>query len=127
MKTIKSQIEELMKLRSLDDGTIEGSFVFPPDFTGFQGHFPTGAILPGACQIQSFLSMLERFAGKPLALKEVVLAKYIVPVLPNEDIVFKISDCFDPDIPSSTVRAVISRAGVKVSEIKLRVALSESL
>lgn len=127
MKTIKSQIEELMKLRSFDDGTLEGSFVFPPDFAGFQGHFPTGAILPGACQIQALLSMLEKFAGKPLALKEVVLAKYIVPVLPNEEIVFKTSDCFDPDSPGSTVKAVINRAGVKVSEIKLRVALSESL
>lgn len=116
-----------MKFRSLDDGTIEGSFVFPPDFTGFQGHFPTGAILPGACQIQALLSILERFAGKPLALKEVVLAKYIIPVLPNEEIVFRISDRFDPESTGSTVKAVINRAGVKVSEIKLRVALSESL
>ncbi|NVN97880.1 MAG: hypothetical protein HXX17_01050 [Geobacteraceae bacterium] len=127
MKKIKSQIEELLKLRPIADGTVEGLFTFPPDFIGFQGHFPGGAILPGACQIQALLSLLEKSVGKSLALKEVVLAKYLVPVLPNEEIAIKTAEVFVPEISGSTVKAVITRAGVKVSEIKICAALQESL
>lgn len=127
MKKIKGQIEELLELRSLEDGTFAGVFTFPLDFIGFQGHFQGGAILPGACQIQALLSMLERIAGKPLALKEVVLAKYITPVLPDEEIVIRLAGLLDPLIPVATVKAAIFRAGVKVSELKIRVAQQESL
>ncbi len=105
----------------------EASFLFPPEFVAFQGHFPGRAILPGACQVQCLLTMLEEFTGKPLVLKEIVLAKYITPVLPDEAIKVRLVEPLTPDFSETTVKAVILHDEVKVSEIRIRVSFREKV
>ena len=103
----------------------EASFLFPPEFIAFQGHFPGRAILPGACQVQCLLTMLEEFTGKPLALKEIVLAKYVTPVLPDETITVRLVEPLLPDFSGTTVKALILHEEARVSEIRIRVAIRE--
>jgi 3-hydroxyacyl-[acyl-carrier-protein] dehydratase len=98
-------------------------FSFPPEFIGFQGHFPTKKILPGVCQIQCALSTLEKGRGKGVVLKEVVLAKYFSPLFPDDEMTCVVND----DGATSgehTVKAVITKNTVKIAELKLRVSYS---
>lgn len=121
MRKIKSEIREYMSPGNAEAGLWEASFLFPPEFIAFQGHFPGRAILPGACQVQCLLSMLEEFAGKNLALKEIVLAKYITPVLPDETVTVRLMEPLSPEFTEATVKAVILHDEVRVSEIRIRV------
>lgn len=127
MRKIKSEIREYMSPGNAEAGLWEASFLFPPEFIAFQGHFPGRAILPGACQVQCLLSMLEEFAGKNLALKEIVLAKYITPVLPDETVTVRLMEPLSPEFPDTTVKAVILHDEVRVSEIRIRVSLREKV
>jgi 3-hydroxymyristoyl/3-hydroxydecanoyl-(acyl carrier protein) dehydratase len=99
---------------------VKSRFVFPPGFIGFQGHFPQKKVLPGVCQIQCALSLLEQGSGKAVVLKEVVLAKYYSPVFPDEEVTCVINEMGDT-CGEVVVKAVISRATDKISEMKLRV------
>lgn len=99
---------------------LKSGFVFPSGFIGFQGHFPQKKVLPGVCQIQCALTLLEKGSGKAVVLKEVVLAKYFSPVFPDEEVTCVISDRGDTR-GEIIVKAVISRANDKISEMKLRV------
>ena|ERR1700690_3923596 len=95
-------------------------FTFPSGFIGFQGHFPQKKVLPGVCQIQCALSLLEQGSGRAVVLKEVVLAKYFSPVFPDDEVTCVISDMGDT-CGEIVVKAAISRASEKISEMKLRV------
>jgi 3-hydroxymyristoyl/3-hydroxydecanoyl-(acyl carrier protein) dehydratases len=125
LRKIKSEIREYMEPGNAEAALWEASFLFPPEFIAFQGHFPGRAILPGACQVQCLLTMLEEFTGKPLALKEIVLAKYITPVLPDEAIKVRLVEPLLPDFSGTTVKAVILHEETRVSEIRIRVTIRE--
>jgi 3-hydroxymyristoyl/3-hydroxydecanoyl-(acyl carrier protein) dehydratase len=99
-------------------------FAFPSGFIGFQGHFPQKKVLPGVCQIQCALTLLEQGSGKTVVLKEVVLAKYFSPVFPDEELTCVISDMGD-SYGELVVKAAISRASDKISEMKLRVSYDD--
>lgn len=101
---------------------ISAAFVFPEGFIGFQGHFPHKKVLPGVCQIQCAVAVVEQAKRRPLALKEIVLAKYFAPVTPGDDIMCVCSDVEENG--EFTMKAVITKASVKVAELKLRVALT---
>ena len=94
-------------------------FLFPEGFLGFEGHFPGKKILPGVCQVQCVLSMLEQQTGNSISLREIVLAKFFAPVLPNEEIVCRSSGVQESG--EFLVKAVITRGDQKVSELKLKV------
>jgi len=125
LRKIKSEIREYMEPGNAEAALWEASFLFPPEFIAFQGHFPGRAILPGACQVQCLLTMLEEFTGKPLALKEIVLAKYITPVLPDELVTVRLLEPLSRDFPGTTVKAVILHEEARVSEIRIRLAIRE--
>lgn len=108
------------------DGRPMAQFRFPADFVGFQGHFPSRSILPGACQIQCLLTLLEYIGGKPVALKEIVLAKYMAPVLPEESIICALSESPDFGGEGAVVKAFIIRRGERVSELRVRVTAAEA-
>ena len=126
MNRIKDQVELYMKPGIAEDGSRMASFRFPPEFIGFQGHFPGKSILPGACQLQCLLSLLENSCGNALALKEIVLAKYISPVLPDQEIRCILVDTPDLLAGEFGVRAFIFRGVEKVTEIRVRVATAEA-
>ena len=120
MSTIKSEIERCMTGLEKEGRRVTSRFAFPPGFIGFQGHFPQKKVLPGVCQIQCALSLLEQGSGKAVVLKEVVLAKYFSPVFPDDEVTCVISEMGDT-CGEIVVKAVISRKTDKVSEMKLRV------
>jgi 3-hydroxyacyl-[acyl-carrier-protein] dehydratase len=120
MSMIKKDIARCMQgLTGIDENTLTARFIFPEDFVGFRGHFPSKKVLPGVCHIQCATLMFETFRKKPLTLKEIIQAKYISPVLPSEEIVCQCSISAEGD--EMILKADISRDGRKVSELKLRV------
>ena len=122
--SIKREVENYMTvLEASADGVLTARFTFPDEFVGFQGHFPSGKVLPGVCQIQCVASMLEK-TGKAFLLKEIISAKFVLPVLPHEEIV-----CVCSRIKGApedfVVKASVSRGGQVVSELKLRGLIQE--
>jgi 3-hydroxyacyl-[acyl-carrier-protein] dehydratase len=123
LSTIKAEIEQYMTGRTREGATLTSRFAFPPEFIGFQGHFPGKKILPGVCQIQCALSTFEEGAGKAVVLKEVVLAKYFSPVFPGDEVTCVVNSPGDGG--EFIVKALITKADVKVAELKLRIATVE--
>jgi 3-hydroxymyristoyl/3-hydroxydecanoyl-(acyl carrier protein) dehydratase len=103
-----------------EEKKLTARFSFPPEFIGFQGHFPGKKILPGVCQIQGVLATLEKGKGTAVVLQEVVLAKYTSPLFPGDEVTCVVSDFDDPG-DSPTVKAVLTKATTKIAELKLRV------
>ncbi|MEW6599913.1 MAG: hypothetical protein AB1499_02995 [Nitrospirota bacterium] len=121
MKNMKKAIEQCMTVHEEgNSGGLGAVFVFPENFIGFQGHFPGNKILPGICQIQSALCMLERSKGKRAVLREIVSAKFFSPVLPAEELTCRGGITAEAD-GSVILKASFSKNGGKVSEMKLRV------
>ena len=123
MRRIKEEIEQYMTGMEIEGLTLTSRFTFPPEFIGFQGHFPAKKILPGVCQIQCALSTLEKGRGKNVVLKEVVLAKYFSPLFPDDEVTCVVHDGGEA-VGEHTVKALISKNTVKIAELKLRVLLS---
>ncbi len=122
MKKIKKEIERcMMDFGATEGGDLNARFVFPEDFIGFQGHFPDNKILPGICQVQCLMIMIEKWKGGNALLKEIVLAKFLSPVIPLEELA-----CTGKNIQQSegemVIKGLFSKDGRKISEIKLRVA-----
>jgi 3-hydroxymyristoyl/3-hydroxydecanoyl-(acyl carrier protein) dehydratase len=120
LSRIKTEIERYMNGPAKEGTKLTSHFAFPSEFIGFQGHFPDKKILPGVCQIQCALSMIEKGSGKAVVLKEVVVVKYYSPVFPDDEVTCIVNDMGDTN-GEAVVRAVISKKVDKVSEMKLRV------
>jgi 3-hydroxymyristoyl/3-hydroxydecanoyl-(acyl carrier protein) dehydratase len=120
LSTIKAEIERSMTGFEKEGKRLKSCFAFPNGFIGFQGHFPQKKILPGVCQIQCALTLLEKGSDKTVFLKEIVLAKYFTPVFPDDEVTCVISDMGDA-CGEVVVKAAISRASEKIAEMKLRV------
>lgn len=108
--------------REREGSRLTARFRFAGDFVGFAGHFPDRAVLPGVCQIQCVKAVLERWTGVPVSLREIVSAKYLVPVGPGEEIL-----CVVRDLSASNgecaLKASLHRGAEKISEFRLRLAL----
>lgn len=107
-------------VQATENGRLNASFVFPEDFTGFQGHFPNSKILPGVCQIQCVINMLERWKKRRVVLKEVVLVKFLSPVSPSEELMCA-CDVIDANEGDVILKASFNRESRKIADIKLRV------
>ena len=123
--SIKKEVEKYMTaLDASADGVLTARFIFPDEFVGFQGHFPSEKVLPGVCQIQCIASMVEK-SGKAFLLKEIISAKFFLPVLPSEEIVCVCSRI--KDTPEDfVVKASVSRGEQVVAELKLRGLIQEN-
>ena len=122
MSRIKAEIQQCMSGLERDGATIGARFRFPAGFIGFQGHFPGNSVLAGACQIQCALTALEQGLGKAVALGEIVLAKFVAPVLPDQEIACLVTDLAEAD-GERLCRARITREDERVAEFRLRVRL----
>jgi 3-hydroxyacyl-[acyl-carrier-protein] dehydratase len=100
------------------DRVIRARFVFPEDFTGFQGHFPERPVVPGVCLVQSVLAMLEKWHGGPVRLKEISNAKFYSPSTSGEvlEVTCSVKDKTDKEIRAD---AVVAHRGKKTAEIHL--------
>ena len=124
MKKIKNEIEQCIRDLTSEGGKATARFVFPEEFVGFQGHFPAKKILPGVCQVQCALTTLEKANKRSVVLKEIVLAKYLAPVMPGEELTCVCSDLQEKN-GEFLVKAVITKDSSRISEFKLRVAFAE--
>jgi 3-hydroxymyristoyl/3-hydroxydecanoyl-(acyl carrier protein) dehydratase len=105
---------------------VTASFKFPAEFIGFQGHFPTGKVLPGACQIQCALSTIETSLKQRVTLKEILLAKFIAPVYPGERVTCTVGGAADGAGGSVIYKARFTKGAEKVADLKLRVSLGDA-
>jgi 3-hydroxyacyl-[acyl-carrier-protein] dehydratase len=108
------------------DSILTSRFMFPPEFLGFQGHFPTKKVLPGACQIQCVLSTIGKALKKRVVLKEILLAKYLAPVFPGDKVTCTVSGVPDTGI-EFIYKARFTKDTDKVTDLKLRVSLSDAI
>jgi 3-hydroxyacyl-[acyl-carrier-protein] dehydratase len=104
-----------------DSGEIHACFEFPDDFVGFQGHFEGNKILPGVCQVQCVMNMFEKWKERRAMLKEIIMAKFLSPVLPSETLMC-ICRLIDNSGDDFIVKASFSKDGKKVADVKLRLA-----
>jgi 3-hydroxyacyl-[acyl-carrier-protein] dehydratase len=101
------------------NGSCRAQLTFPPDFVGFQGHFPGNPILPGVCLIEAVLGVLESAQGKPLRLKKIASAKFREPVKPGQAIVIECASAADAG--GLKINAQVTSAGARVAELVLHV------
>ena len=123
MRRVKEEIEQYMLGMEIEGLALTSRFSFPPEFIGFQGHFPAKKILPGVCQIQCALTTIEKGRGKSAALKEVVLAKYFSPLFPGDEMTCVVNDG-GMTSGEHTVKVSITKNTVKIAEMKLRVVVA---
>ncbi len=84
---ITEQIENSITQFSVNsEGSLLAQAAFASDFSGFDGHFPQQAILPGICQIELCRILGQQYNNMPLVLKETKLAKFFSPIMQNEKI-----------------------------------------
>ena len=65
-----------------EDISVNGTFVFQPDFPCFQGHFPDQAILPGIIQMAAVRSLANKALNQqlvPTAAKRIKFRGHIQP------------------------------------------------
>lgn len=88
---IRKEIESLISNISTDDDKIffSTTISFPENFTGFKGHFIEQKILPGICQIEASIATLAKVIGSEIRLKALKKAKFLNPILPEEEITIK--------------------------------------
>ena len=112
---MKKDIKQFVHVEPEAEGTFSAEFCFPETFVGFDGHFPEQPVLPGVCLIQAVLVAAQKATGRNLVLSEMVLAKFISAVLPNDQLqaACKVDD--------EMVRAKLSRGEDRVAEIRLRI------
>jgi 3-hydroxyacyl-[acyl-carrier-protein] dehydratase len=110
----------MQDLRDAGDGELSARFVFPADFIGFRGHFPGRPILPAVCEIQAALAMLEAWKGRRVRLREIVLAKFSVPVSCDEEVAYTCSVKMEGG-DGAVLRARLARDAESVARFRLRV------
>jgi 3-hydroxyacyl-[acyl-carrier-protein] dehydratase len=66
--------------------SVTRSYCFTKDFAGFSGHFPGNPILPAIVQILTVVSLIEEHTGREQQLLSVEDAKFLNPVLPDQEI-----------------------------------------
>jgi 3-hydroxyacyl-[acyl-carrier-protein] dehydratase len=125
MSEIFGQTRQCMSdLTETGPGELRARFVFRADFIGFQGHFPGRPILPAVCEIQAALAMLEAWKGKPVALRDIILAKFATPVTCDEEVVYLCAVTRE-DAQEALVRSTVATAGGNVARFRLRVSFEE--
>jgi 3-hydroxymyristoyl/3-hydroxydecanoyl-(acyl carrier protein) dehydratase len=112
---MQQEIKKYVRADLEEDGSFSASFCFPESFAGFDGHFPEQPVLPGVCLIQSVLVGAELASGRTLKVVEIVLAKFVAVVQPDEQIT---ATC---TMDETMVRAKIARGSDRVAELRLRI------
>ena len=122
---LRDEIREAMSaLQHAEGGRLLATFFFPPTFTGFQGHFPEHAVLPGVCTVQAVLVMLAADRHSRVQLKQITSAKFFAAAGPGEELRF---DCRiqQPEAAPAVVKATVMRQDTKIADLSLKVACGE--
>lgn len=93
---------------------------FAPGDIFFQGHFPSGPVLPAVVQVGAAVMLASRLLGAPQRLSEVTRAKFTNPTGPGALLRMELSVKPEED-KRHKVRAVLTDGDLPVSELVLRV------
>lgn len=123
MNKLAQEIEQSML--GLQESSQEGGearFLFPPEFIGFNGHFPERPILPGVCKVQAALLILKIWRKRKVTLKEIVLAKFFSPVGCGQEVTFTWRTCKGT---GDLIKFLITNEEKKIAELQLKVHFSD--
>lgn len=107
---IKREIRRYVQdTKRLGDDEWQRFFCFPADFIGFAGHFPGQPILPAILQI-CMVRLFWSDVVSPVDSLDVISAKFLKPVLPDQEIMVSLSG----------EKAEFFVSGEKVSIVRIR-------
>ncbi len=93
---------------------------FPSQFSGFKGHFPGRPVLPGVCMVQTALVALGVYHGKAVRLRQLVTAKWLLPVAPQESLDYVMRP--DGELTGlMRVKVSVTRQAERIAEFTLEV------
>jgi 3-hydroxyacyl-[acyl-carrier-protein] dehydratase len=72
-----------------ENGSFQGRYLFPENFSGFAGHFPGHPILPAIVEIMTVIHLAGEYLGCRQRLIGVEDAKFLTPVLPNQELLVR--------------------------------------
>lgn len=116
----KEIIQNMSVVNRIESGDIEAKVAFASDFTGFDGHFPDNPILPGICKIQTVIAVYEQLKQQKVSLLELKQVKFFAPVLPDQELTFKIKDKKN-NSGEILLSAIVTRDAEKIAKIDLLV------
>lgn len=102
------------------DGSARVEFCFPADDPTFAGHFPTRPLLPGVFQLEMARLAAEAVLKCPLSVREIIKAKFLRPIIPEETVRVELKLAGKPD--TIQVRARFSVTGQAAGETLLLLA-----
>lgn len=120
MSKLRKEIKSFMSRLREDASELTAHFCFSKGFSGFKGHFPGKPILPGVCNFQIILCMLEEATRKTPRLKEIVSAKFFAPVTYNEEIICTVRQESEGS-GETRVSALMTNKDKKIAAIKMKV------
>lgn len=109
----------MQNINIIDTRMATARFIFNEDFLGFKGHFENNPVLPGVCKILAAIEIIKKWKGNEyLELKDINSAKFFMPVMCNEELIF---NCLDNESSESLlIKIKITKGKEKVSELKLK-------
>ena len=72
--------------KSVDKYSFSVTILINPEHIVFKGHFPEQPVVPGVVQLQIVKELMEKHLDKKLMLNKVTQVKYLVPVIPDEEV-----------------------------------------
>lgn len=90
-----------------EDGTHVFSYRFVADDPTFAGHFPERPILPGVFQIEITRRAASAILDRPLAIREVLKAKFRRPILPDENLTLRLKLKHDGETITANARFAV--------------------
>ena len=124
MRTLAHEIEQAMADLRTEGEALSATFRFPPEFLGFEGHFPGQPILPAVCEVQAALTMLRHHYGGA-KLEEIELAKFARPATCDETLHFRCVRKPGEGV-ASVIRTSVVRDDTTIARFRLRVILDRA-
>jgi len=112
---MKKEIDGYLEGFAVEGDEASAGISFPESFSGFQGHFPDQPVLPGVCQIALAMVVAGRMRGSRQRLAEVVNAKFVAMVQPNQPLRIECR------LAGEILKAKLLSEGERVAEFKLRI------
>jgi len=96
-----------------------------PEHEVYKGHFPQQAIVPGVIQLQIIKELLEKDLSVNLIIKEVIVAKYLNMITPEENPVLEITiENRLNETGDYLINAVISKDDLIFTKLKAKLSKS---
>lgn len=112
---MRKEINGFLRNFSAEGDAATAELAFPPEFTGFQGHFPEQPILPGVCQMTLALVMADRMQGRRTKMAAVTNAKFVAVVMPDQPLEISCT------LTDGKLTANLTSKGERVGQFKLRI------